>query len=137
MNVLVETLERSLLERFQEVASRLRREHQNVVVDVTSFDAGELTKNPSRSIAIECLFRDAPATEANLVALVVFVEHPNYRSWVSASVSWGEPSRYVEDEFRPQPVELSSETLQELYAALPHLYESLESAMIRKKPKAT
>ncbi len=133
MNVLVETLERNLLERFQEFAGRIRGEHQNVFVDVTSFNGGERT-DPSHTISIECLFRDTPATENNLVGLVVLVEHLKARPQISARVSWGDPSGYVEDKFRPKPVELSSETLQELYAALPHLYESLESAVIRKKP---
>jgi len=134
MNVLVETLERNLLERFQEVAARLRREHQNLFVSVSSFDVGDPINNLSHSIAIECLFRDAPATETDHVALVVLVDHMKARPRISADVSWGDPSGYVEDEFRPEPVELTSETLQELYAALPHLYESLESAVIRKKP---
>ena len=134
MNELVASLEGNLIERFQELAGRLRGEHQNVVVSVTSFDEGQRTPNSRRTIAIECLFTDAPTADSNNVGLIVVIEHLNARSRLSAHVGWGDPSGYVEDEFRPEPVQLSSETLQELYAALPTLCKSFESSVVRRKP---
>ena len=137
MNHLVETLEHELLEPFRGFADRLRREHRNLIVHVTSNDGGQLTNNPCHAIAIECLFTDAPATESDHVALIVLVEHLNTRPRLSADVVWGHPSGRVETEVAPEPIDVSTETLNELYSALPRLYETLESAVARRKPSVS
>jgi len=134
MNHLIETLERDLLDPFQTLADRLRRENQNFVVNVTSNEGGQRTNNPCHAIAIECLFMDAPANETDHLALVVLVDRLNAHPRLTADVGWGHPSGWVEAEFTAEPVEVSTETLNELYSALPRLYESLEAAIARRKP---
>jgi hypothetical protein len=134
MNPIVENLERELLTPFRELAENLSARFPNMKMSVYSQDVGSLTEYQGHQILIDCLLTDAPDDQPDNVALSVSLRHLTTNPKIDADVCWGHPSGHIEAEFSPEPLEVSDKVLNDLYAALPDLYESLSEAINRGRP---
>lgn len=101
---------------------------------VYSQDVGSLTEYQGHQILIDCLLTDAPDDQPDNVALSVSLRHITTNPKIDADVCWGNPSGHIEAEFSPGPLEVSDKVLNELYAVMPRLYDSLTEAIKRGKP---
>ena len=119
---------------FEGLAEQLSTRFPNVVARAFSGSVGSLTEYQGYHVGVECLLTDAPDNRPDNVALSVDLWHLTTTPKVDAGVCWGHPSGHSEAEFRPGPLEVSSEILNELYVELPRLYESLVEAVNRGKP---
>jgi hypothetical protein len=95
---------------------------------------GSLTNYQGHDLGIDCLLTDATPDQADNVALSVEVRHLTTTPLMDAAVCWGHPSGHVEAELFPDPVPMSSETLDKLEAHLPILYDAVELALKRGRP---
>ena len=139
MSSLVKTLETKLLVPFENLAKRLSNQFPNLRAQVYSYSVGSLTEYQGHSIGVDCLLTDAPLDETDNVALCVDLAYLTTRPRISAGVGWGHPSGHSEASFgvcgsSTEWDEFSDEVLENLYAELPRLSESLVEAVRRRKP---
>jgi hypothetical protein len=131
---IVESLEQKLLTPFRGLADHLSSQFPNLVINVYSQSVGSLTEYQGHQIVIDCLFIDAPLDQPDNVALCIDLQHLTTNPRIDADVCWGHPSGHVEAEFSAEPLDVSDKVLNDLYADLPRLYDSLIEAVKRRKP---
>jgi hypothetical protein len=132
MSSVVETLEAKLLIPFENLAKRLSNQFPNVSAQVYSHSVGSATEYQGHSIGVSCLLADSP--EPNNVVLEVCLAYLTTRPKIYADVCWGHPSGHIEAEFPSESVIVIDKVLEDLYAELPRLSESLVEAVRRRKP---
>ena len=132
MSLVVETLEAKLFVPFENLAKRLRNQFPNVSAHAYSRPSGS-PEYDGQIICVDCVITDA-LSEADNIALVIDLMHLNTQPKIIACVCWGHPSGYVEAEVSSDWLEVSDDVLENLYAELPRLSESLVQAVRKRKP---
>jgi hypothetical protein len=131
----VQELEKRLLPSLQKVAEEISKQFPRVKASVWSSPVGSLTDLQGHDLGIDCLITDAGPDETDSVALSVGVRKLTTTPLIDqAGVCWGASSGQVEAELYPDPIEVTDESLQELEAQLPFLYDALKRAVKRGHP---
>lgn len=131
---IVPELEKLLLPGFKKVAAEITEQFPDVKATVWSGSLGSATDSPGHHLGIDCLLTQADRAQADNLALYVGVYGLRTTPALEAEVCWGHPSGHIEAELFPDPVEITPETLEELEAGLPRLYEALKAAVSRGHP---
>ncbi len=131
----VRELERRFLPSLYKIAEEISREFPNVKANVRSYSVGSRTDYQGHFVGIECLFSKANTTQVDNVTLSIGVRHlPTVPEIVSADVSWGHPSGYIEAELLQVPAAINEDVLGKLENGLQELYSALRAAIERGQP---
>jgi hypothetical protein len=131
----VKEIEKRFLPSLKRMHQELSRRFPDVNIRLTSFDLGELGGNLGHAFNIECLLPRTIDTQTDNVALDLILEHLDSNPTVYSSVTWGHPSGYTEEEAFQGPKRVSDDTLLELEAKLPVLFDRLNDALENGRPR--
>jgi hypothetical protein len=130
----IKELEDRLLPKLRKFAEEISEQFPTVKATVWSAPVGSLTDYQCHDLGIDCLLSDVGPDETDDVALSIGVKHRATTPLLEAGVYWGAPSGHVEIELFPDPIEATAETIQELEAGLPLLYDAIKTAVRRGQP---
>jgi len=131
----VQELENRFLSGLQGVAKEIAEQFPGVKAIVWSSPVGSLTDYQGHDLGIDCLLTAAGPDQPDNVALIIGVRHLTTTPLIDrAGVGWGDPSVRVEAELFPEPMEVTTEALQEIETRLPLLYDALKRAVRRGRP---
>jgi hypothetical protein len=131
----VQELEKRFLPDLQKVAEEIAEQFPRVKATVWSSPVGSLTDYQGHDLGIDCLLTDTRPEQTDNVALIIGIGHLTTTPLIDqAGICWGAPSAHVEAELFLDPIEVTAETLQELEARLPLLYDALQTAVRRGHP---
>lgn len=114
----------------EDMAARLRQQFPRVKANAYSGSVGSRTSYQGHDYGVDCFIPDAPEEDSDNIALTVDTGYLTTVPCINASVCGGQLEAMMFQDSQP----LTEETLGQVLAEMPRLYQALQAALAKRSP---